>query len=155
MSKMKVERDAGKDTAGYKLAELKCNVCGSKKIVRRCDIKRRDTCVHCRKMERLAGLKRVRRPNHNVSPGGNVIGGLNRHQPVNLYLCQTNDGRLSVKCSNTTSGLRAGIESRCVWGFDDGRVALVVLDAVGRNPQGDFLAVAAQIEALITLLKGE
>lgn len=155
MNKMKFERDMGKDGSAYRIVELKCAMCGSKKVVRRCDIKRRDTCVHCRKMERLAGLKRVRRPNHNVSPGGNVIGGLNRHQPVNLYLCRTTDGRLMVKCSNTNSGLRAGIDCRCVWGFDDGHAALVVLDAVGRNPQGEFLAVANQIDALITLLKGE
>lgn len=89
-----------------------------------------------------------------MSQGGHALA-LNRYDQVHLYLCSDSDGALSIGIGNRASGLRAGAVSRHRWTLPDGTIALTILDMHGRSPAGEFLAVAAQIDVLIALLKGE
>ena len=121
-------------------------------------MKKRNRCAECERLDRavkgMAGARR-KRANKNVSPGGSVVGGLNRYETVYLYLEADARMRCRIILSNKANRRPKVNRANWRWEFDNGDVPLMVLDAVGREPSGDPFAVLSELNTLITLLKGE
>ena len=147
-----------RDPTGFVLVKLRCPNCNGEKFVRRCDVKNRNHCAKCEREDRaIEGTPtgRRKRLNKNVSPGGAVLGGLDRYSRVFLYLETDTRLRCSLVISNKAERRRHANRPDWRWEFPNGDVPLMVLDTVGRNPKGDPFSVITAMNALITLLKGE
>jgi hypothetical protein len=147
-----------RDPTGFVLVKLSCPNCKGEKFVRRCDVKNRNQCAKCERDDRAINGEpagRRRRLNKNITPGGAVLGGLDRYSRVFLYLEADTKLQCSLILSNKAERRPHAYRANWRWEFPNGDVPLMVLDTVGRNPKGDPFAVLNQLNALITLLKGE
>lgn len=158
--KMQVVKESNpdRDPSGFIRVQLKCPTCKKMKLVRRADVSKRNVCRFCETDARIEAGKQVRgkrRENKNQTGAGNTLGGLNRYNPVYLYL--EADSAKSARLILSNKGTRRAPQgcSMWMWAFADGVIPLQLLDCYGRELTGDTFGLLGQIDATIKLLKGE